>query len=104
MIRPRTGPTTPPRVEFTRRAGTAPLLVRALAASAILALVWAPAAAAAEDPPADDPLAFDESLLFDDIPSVYSASKYEQKVIDAPAAVIIVTSDEIAKYGYRTLG
>lgn len=44
-----------------------------------------------------------EMLLFQDIPSVFSASKYEQKVTEAPAAVSIVTSDEIRKYGYRTL-
>ncbi len=44
------------------------------------------------------------SPLFDDIPSVYSASKYEQKVTKAPASISIVTSDEIKKYGYRTFG
>jgi iron complex outermembrane receptor protein len=44
-----------------------------------------------------------ESLLFGDIPSIYSASKYEQKVSEAPAAVSIVTADEIQKFGYRTL-
>jgi outer membrane receptor for ferrienterochelin and colicins len=44
-----------------------------------------------------------EMTLFQDIPSVYSASKYEQKVTEAPAFVSIVTADEIRKYGYRTL-
>jgi outer membrane receptor for ferrienterochelin and colicins len=44
-----------------------------------------------------------EMTLFEDIPSVYSASKYEQKVTEAPAFVSIVTADEIQKYGYRTL-
>lgn len=42
--------------------------------------------------------------LFQDIPSVYSASKYEQKVTKAPASISIVTADEIKKYGYRTFG
>jgi outer membrane receptor for ferrienterochelin and colicins len=42
--------------------------------------------------------------LFEDIPSVYSASKYEQKVTKAPASISIVTADEIKKYGYRTFG
>ncbi len=42
--------------------------------------------------------------LFADIPSVYSASKYEQKVTKAPASISIVTGDEIKKYGYRTFG
>ena len=47
--------------------------------------------------------ATDENALFQEIPSVYSASKYEQKVTEAPSAVTIVTADEIKKYGYRTL-
>jgi iron complex outermembrane receptor protein len=44
----------------------------------------------------------DEMMLFEEIPSVYSASKYEQKVTEAPSSVSIVTADEIQKYGYRT--
>jgi outer membrane receptor for ferrienterochelin and colicins len=39
-----------------------------------------------------------------DLPSVWSASKYEQKVTKAPASISIVTADEIKKYGYRTFG
>lgn len=46
----------------------------------------------------------EEMLLFQDIPSVFSASKYEQKVTEAPSSVSIVTAEEIKKYGYRTLG
>jgi iron complex outermembrane receptor protein len=45
----------------------------------------------------------EELLLFQEIPSVFSASKYEQKVTEAPSAVSIVTAEEIKKYGYRTL-
>ncbi|RDH89571.1 MAG: hypothetical protein DIZ77_04645 [endosymbiont of Seepiophila jonesi] len=45
----------------------------------------------------------DEELLFGDIPSVFSASKYEQKVTEAPARISIVTADEIQRYGHRTL-
>jgi outer membrane receptor for ferrienterochelin and colicins len=41
---------------------------------------------------------------FKEIPSVYSASKYEQKVTKAPASISIITGDEIKKYGYRTFG
>ena len=44
-----------------------------------------------------------ESLLFEEIPSVFGASKYEQKVTEAPASVTIVTAEEIRRYGYRTL-
>lgn len=45
----------------------------------------------------------DERVLFQDIPSVYGASKYEQKVTEAPSSVTIITSEEIKKYGYRKL-
>ena len=42
-----------------------------------------------------------EGTLFEEIPSVYGAAKYDQKVNEAPAAVIIITADQIKKYGYR---
>jgi iron complex outermembrane receptor protein len=45
----------------------------------------------------------EEEVLFREIPSVFGASKYEQKVTEAPSSVSIVTADEIKKYGYRTL-
>jgi len=45
----------------------------------------------------------DENILFAEIPSVFTASKYEQKVTAAPSAVSIITAAEIRKYGYRTL-
>lgn len=52
----------------------------------------------------ESPAIASNTSLFDDIPSVYSASKYEQKVTKAPASISIVTGDEIKKYGYRTFG
>ncbi|NJD06624.1 MAG: TonB-dependent receptor, partial [Methylococcaceae bacterium] len=42
-------------------------------------------------------------LLFSEIPSISSASRYEQPETKAPASVSIVTADQIKKYGYRTL-
>jgi outer membrane receptor for ferrienterochelin and colicins len=45
-----------------------------------------------------------DELLFQDIPSVSTASKYEQKVSKAPASISIVTADEIKKWGYRNFG
>lgn len=45
----------------------------------------------------------EEALLFQEIPSVYGASKYEQKVTEAPSSISIVTASEVKKYGYRTL-
>jgi outer membrane receptor for ferrienterochelin and colicin len=35
--------------------------------------------------------------------TVYSASKHEQTVNDAPSSVSVITADEIQLYGYRTL-
>jgi outer membrane receptor for ferrienterochelin and colicins len=44
----------------------------------------------------------EEAMLLGEIPIVYSAAKYEQKITEAPAAVTIITGDQIRKYGYRT--
>ena len=58
----------------------------------------------AETAPAEDPdMTLYESLLFDEIPSVFSASKYEQKVTQAPSSISIITAEEIRKFGWRTL-
>lgn len=43
----------------------------------------------------------EESLVFQNIPSVYGAVKYDQKVTEAPASITIITADQIKKYGYR---
>ena len=55
--------------------------------------------------PADEPLlaAGDENLLFREVPVVIGASRHEQRVGDAPAAVTIVTREEIRRFGHRTL-
>ena len=69
---------------------------------ALLALHPRAASAQSEFPQTSVPLA-EESILLQEIPSVYGASKYEQKVTQAPSSVTIITSDDIKKYGYRTL-
>jgi outer membrane receptor for ferrienterochelin and colicins len=45
-----------------------------------------------------------EQLMNVDVPTIYGACKFEQKVTDAPASVSVITADEIKKYGHRTLG
>ncbi len=45
----------------------------------------------------------EESLLLGEIPSVFGASRFNQAVTEAPASVSVISSDEIAAYGWRTL-
>jgi outer membrane receptor for ferrienterochelin and colicins len=44
-----------------------------------------------------------EALMDIEVPKVYAASKIEQRETQAPASITVVGSDEIKKYGYRTL-
>ena len=44
-----------------------------------------------------------EDLMKVEVQSVFGASKFLQKVTDAPAAVSVVTAHDIEIYGYRTL-
>ncbi len=44
-----------------------------------------------------------EALMEIEIPRVYGASKFEQRTTEAPSSISLVSSDEIKKYGYRTL-
>jgi len=76
---------------------------RAIGVAALLLSFLPPPAKADEDRPSTSRPAAEEALLFGEIPSVYGASKYEQKVTDAPSSVSIITASEIEKYGYRTL-
>lgn len=69
-----------------------------------LALLWLPGTTTAQEE--SSAISHSEGLehiFLDDIPSVYSASKHQQKVTEAPSSVSIITSDEIKKFGYRTL-
>ena len=56
-----------------------------------------------EQVPGDSLDAGGEESLFQEIPSVFGASKCEQKVTEAPASVTIITAEEIQRYGYHTL-
>lgn len=45
----------------------------------------------------------DEELLFSEIPRVYTASRHEQPVTEAPAAVTVINRADIRQYGYQSL-
>src|SRR5882762_8363251 len=80
-------------------------LGQALAVLLICLPVLAYAADSATTQPTNDLTALSlESLMQIEVPKVYGASKIDQKASQAPASVTVVTSDEINKYGYQTLG
>ena len=65
-----------------------------------LAITLAGAPAAAE--PSAVPMG-EEAIVFQEIPSVYGASRFEQKVTEAPSFVTLITSSDIKRHGHRTL-
>ena len=86
------------RSAFQRRAAS--LLPGALALAGLLCLT---SPAAAQDlEAAADPLG--EVSLFQELPTVTAASKFEQDSREAPASISIITREEIERFGYRTLG
>jgi outer membrane receptor for ferrienterochelin and colicins len=44
-----------------------------------------------------------EQLMEIEVETVYGASRYEQKISEAPSSVTVITAAEIRKFGYRTL-
>jgi iron complex outermembrane receptor protein len=87
---------------YSRASARAPVALQ-IGILALLAF-WLGNAAHAE-PESLDPASSpgEEAAFFAEIPSVYAASKYEQKVTEAPAAISIITRDEIQKLGYRRM-
>jgi len=83
---------------------------RPLQSALLLLLVLGPvtvcraeSGAAAQEPKSDLMEMSVEQLMSVEVATVYGASKFEQKVTEAPASVSIVTADQIRKFGYRTL-
>lgn len=72
--------------------------------SALLIFLLLPARVCAQqDSPTQSSFESSEMMLFQNIPSVYGASRYEQQSKEAPSFVSVVTADDIKKFGYRTL-
>ena len=65
----------------------------------------APASGGAPPPQGEDFTGMDlDQLMRVKVPTVYGASKHEQKITEAPSAVTIVSREDIKQFGYRTLG
>jgi len=75
--------------------------MRRLCILLFVACIGARSAAAQPAPPLDVPL---EELLRLEVQNVFGASERLQPVTEAPSSVTIITADEIARFGYRTLG
>jgi outer membrane receptor for ferrienterochelin and colicins len=77
---------------------------RLLVSLVSLVLAWLPVVAGAQTRTLADVKDFSlEELMTMEIEPVFGASKRLQPVTEAPASVTIITSAEIARYGYRTL-
>jgi len=75
-------------------------ILSSLCCATITSLLWT-APANAESSTEDDLTKFSLEQLIN--MKVYSASKFEQKVSEAPAAVTLITAADIKTYGYRKL-
>jgi outer membrane receptor for ferrienterochelin and colicins len=82
-------------------------LTTGTAAAALLVVFSSAAWAQQPAPPPDTPSELSnlslEQLAELEIDSVYGASRYSQKVTEAPSSITIIGAEEIQRYGYRTL-
>src|SRR5215470_723596 len=73
-----------------------------LLVSVFPAMSWAADSQTATNPVEPTDIPFPE-LIKMEIPFVEAASRYKQLITEAPSSVTVVTSDEVKKYGHRTL-
>jgi iron complex outermembrane receptor protein len=82
---------------------------RAIGTAATLSILtfchtaWADNTDTTDTPAADLTEMSMEQLMSLEVTEVYSASRFKQSVTEAPASVTIITSDDIKRFGYRTL-
>ena len=74
----------------------------ALCAGWLLLALAAALPAAAQSRPDLTELTLEE-LLNVEVESVYGASRYQQRLNEAPASVTVITAEEVTAYGWRTL-
>jgi outer membrane receptor for ferrienterochelin and colicins len=79
-----------------------PFRFRTRTLAVLAAACWLATAALAAGTQAS-PAAPDERTLLSDVPSVFTASKYDQPTSEAPADVSVVTRAEILRYGWLTI-
>lgn len=60
-------------------------------------------ALADEGEPAPLDVTDEQTVLFSELPSVFTASRHEQPITKAPASVDIISSEQIKRYGWRTV-
>jgi outer membrane receptor for ferrienterochelin and colicins len=64
---------------------------------------WAVDSAPSFEKPIEAPELSLDQLMKLEVPIVEAASKYKQKITEAPASVTVIGSDEVKRYGHRTL-
>jgi len=88
-----------PRSDLIAIAGALAVMLLA----GLLTPVWAQTSGPPTKPPDELSALTLEQLAELKIDSVYGASRYTQKVTEAPSSITIITADEIYKYGYTSL-
>ena len=91
------------RISFNRYLCSAWRIFYSLLVLILLTITSTEASEVASPSPSDLKNRSLEELMEIEVETVYGASRYEQKVTEAPSSVTIITANEIKKYGYRTL-
>ena len=88
---------------YVSRRGACAIVAVCSCIAALCTVGWPVRAVGADPVPRLLNLSLDE-LSAIKIDTVYAASKFTEKVTDAPSSVTIVMREEIQRFGYRTLG